>query len=87
MLVLSRKKNERLHVGEDITITVVGVNGDRARLGIDAPMSHRIWRDELAPDDPRRTRKLSGERRELIRKLRNGEGDDLFITEALSCLS
>lgn len=47
MLVLSRKKGERLLIGDDIVITVVQVAGNKTRLGVDAPKSVRILRDEL----------------------------------------
>ncbi len=48
MLVLSRKENQRIRLGEDITITVVRVSGDQVRLGIEAPKSVSIVREELS---------------------------------------
>ncbi|MCA9125083.1 MAG: carbon storage regulator CsrA [Planctomycetales bacterium] len=48
MLILSRKTNEQIHVGDDISITVVSVSGSRVKLGIDAPESVKIIRSELA---------------------------------------
>jgi carbon storage regulator len=47
MLVLSRKPGEKIHVGSDITITVVRVEGNRVRLGIDAPAEVPLVRAEL----------------------------------------
>ena len=47
MLVLSRKPGEQIHIGTDITITVVDVGGNRIRLGIDAPEAVSIFRAEL----------------------------------------
>ncbi len=47
MLVLSRKAGEVLSIGPDITIEVVAVEGDRVRLGINAPKDTRIFRKEL----------------------------------------
>ena len=47
MLVLTRKPDEGILLGEDIRITVLGVDGERVRLGIDAPKSMRIFRMEL----------------------------------------
>lgn len=47
MLVLSRKLGERLMLGEDIVITVVEINRDKIRLGIDAPKSLPILREEI----------------------------------------
>ena len=47
MLVLSRKKNERIVIGENVVITVVEVRGDRVRLGIEAPQEVPIHRSEV----------------------------------------
>jgi carbon storage regulator len=47
VLVLTRKLNETIQLGEDISITVVGIDADRVRIGIDAPRSLRIFRREL----------------------------------------
>jgi carbon storage regulator len=47
MLVLSRKKNEQIIVGDQIIITVVEVRGDRVRLGIEAPQEIPIHRNEV----------------------------------------
>ena len=37
MLVLSRKKNEAVRIGDDIAIVIVEIRGDKVRLGIEAP--------------------------------------------------
>jgi len=47
MLVLTRKSNESIKLGDDITITVVEIKGNSVRLGIKAPGSLRIFREEL----------------------------------------
>ena len=47
MLVLTRKPNQQLHIGNDIVITVVKVRGNTIRLGIEAPRDVRIVRSEL----------------------------------------
>lgn len=47
MLVLSRKQNERIRVGDSVVVTVVRVSGDKVRIGIEAPPSVRVVRDEL----------------------------------------
>ncbi len=49
MLVLSRKQNQRIKLGDSITVTVVRVAGDKVRLGIDAPADVRVLREELRP--------------------------------------
>jgi carbon storage regulator len=48
MLALSRKRGEQVVLGNDITLTVVEVEGNRVRLAFDAPDQVRILRAELA---------------------------------------
>jgi carbon storage regulator len=47
MLVLSRKRSERILIGSDICITVVKLEGNQVRLGIDAPSDLPVMRAEL----------------------------------------
>ena len=47
MLVLSRKRDERIVIGDNIVITVVEVRGDKVRLGIDAPAEVPVHRQEV----------------------------------------
>ncbi|GEK59099.1 carbon storage regulator [Marinococcus halophilus] len=47
MLVLTRKKKESIRVGDDIAITVLGIEGDQVKLGIDAPEHIDIHRQEV----------------------------------------
>jgi carbon storage regulator len=47
MLVLSRKVGERIHIGNDVVVTVLSVRGGRVRLGIEAPEGIHIKRHEL----------------------------------------
>lgn len=47
MIVLSRKKNEKLVIGDNVVITVVDIRGDRVRLGIDAPRDIPLARKEV----------------------------------------
>ena len=49
MLVLTRKLNEGIHIGDHIVLRVLGIRGSNVRLGIDAPKSIAIRRSEL-PD-------------------------------------
>jgi carbon storage regulator len=48
MLVLSRKLGEQIVIGKDIRVTVVQIDGNRVRLGIEAPDHVRILRKEIA---------------------------------------
>lgn len=52
MLVLSRKTDEAIQIGEDITITVIKVKGNTVRLGISAPADVRVMRKELEIELP-----------------------------------
>lgn len=47
MLVLSRRKNESIVIGDDIVVTVAAVLGDKVRLGIAAPKAVPIHRQEV----------------------------------------
>ncbi|HOP75600.1 MAG TPA: carbon storage regulator CsrA [Bacillota bacterium] len=47
MLVLTRKKNESIIIGDDIKITVVEVKGDQIKLGITAPKQISVHREEI----------------------------------------
>jgi carbon storage regulator len=49
MLVLSRKESERIKLGESIVITVVGISGDKVKIGIQAPQEVLVLREELKP--------------------------------------
>ena len=50
MLVLTRKQNETIKIGDSITITVVRTKGKTVRLGIDAPAEMSVLRGELVFD-------------------------------------
>jgi carbon storage regulator len=47
MLVLSRKESQRIRLGDSIVITIVKISGDKVRVGIEAPTSILVLRDEL----------------------------------------
>ena len=47
MLVLSRKKNESIVIGDGIVVTIVEVRGDKVRLGIEAPKEVPVHRREV----------------------------------------
>lgn len=47
MLVLSRKKNDTIVIGDDIKITILDIKDDRVSIGIDAPKSVNVVRGEL----------------------------------------
>lgn len=47
MLVLSRKKDEKIIIGDNITLMVIDIRGDKVRLGIDAPKDVAVHRQEV----------------------------------------
>lgn len=47
MLVLTRKVQERIRIGDDIELCVVEIRGDRVRIGVAAPKEVRILRTEI----------------------------------------
>ena len=47
MLILTRRVGEAMKLGEDITVTVLGIRGNQVRIGIDAPKSVSIQREEI----------------------------------------
>ena len=47
MLILTRKLNEKIFIGEDIALVIVGIENNRVKLGIDAPADVTILREEI----------------------------------------
>jgi len=47
MLVLSRKLNETILIGENVRVTLLGIDGDKIKLGIEAPRDVKVFREEL----------------------------------------
>ena len=50
MLILSRKKNERIMINHDIVITVLDIRGNKVRLGIETPEGMLVDREEVYRD-------------------------------------
>src|SRR5690606_9373172 len=51
MLVLTRKQQQQIQVGEGVTITILRIKGGSVRIGIEAPSDVRIIRSELSPHE------------------------------------
>ena len=51
MLILTRRINESLVIGDDVTVTILGVKGNHVRIGVDAPRDVSVHRVELAHKD------------------------------------
>jgi len=47
MLILTRRVGETLMVGDDVTVTVLGVKGNQVRIGVNAPKEVSVHREEI----------------------------------------
>jgi carbon storage regulator len=47
MLILSRKINEKIMIGEDISVSIIEIRGDQVRIGVDAPKNVKVFRREV----------------------------------------
>jgi carbon storage regulator len=51
MLVLSRKLGQRFQVGDEVRITIVKIDRNSVRIGIEAPEEVTVYREEIAPQE------------------------------------
>ena len=61
MLVLTRRINERIVIGDNIVVTVLEVHGEQVRLGIDAPREIKVFREEVILRDQAAARDQAGD--------------------------
>jgi carbon storage regulator len=47
MLILSRKLNEKIKIGTDITVTIIELRGDQVKIGVEAPKEVKVFRQEV----------------------------------------
>lgn len=53
MLILTRKSHERIFIGDDVVLVVLGIENNRVKLGIEAPSEVSILREEIVGDPKR----------------------------------
>ena len=71
MLVLTRKSNQSIMIGDEIEVSVLAIMGEKVRIGIEAPRSVPVFRKEVYVE---------------IQQDRAAEGDDAEVDEALERL-
>ncbi|PYG89116.1 carbon storage regulator CsrA [Ruminiclostridium sufflavum DSM 19573] len=59
MLVLSRKKDQAIMLGDNIELTIIEIQGDQVRIGINAPKSVTIYRKEIFVEIQEENRKAA----------------------------
>ncbi len=69
MLVLTRKSNQSIMIGDDIEISVLAVMGEKVRIGIEAPRSVPVFRKEVYVEIREEEDEGGGERPDLAREL------------------
>ena len=47
MLILSRKTVQQIKIGDDITLTIIEIRGDQVKIGVEAPKSIKVFRQEV----------------------------------------
>ena len=47
MLILSRKVDEKIKIGTDITLTIIEIHGDQVKIGVEAPKNVKVFRQEV----------------------------------------
>jgi carbon storage regulator len=80
MLVLTRKSNQSIMIGDDVEVSVLSVMGDKVRIGIQAPQKVPVFRTEIYLEIHRKDgegaseKDVRGEVSEALGELSDGEG-------------
>lgn len=64
MLILTRRRSESLRIGDDVTVTILGLKGNQVRIGVSAPKSITVHREEVYHRIRREIAVGSGQRQE-----------------------
>ncbi|QSS99613.1 carbon storage regulator CsrA [Pontibacillus sp. ALD_SL1] len=71
MLILNRKKDESIQIGDDIEIKVIAVEGEQVKIGIDAPRSMDVYRKEIYIKIQEENKEASAASDELVNLLKS----------------
>lgn len=47
MLILSRKVDQKIKIGDEITLTIIEIHGDQVKIGVEAPRNVKVFRQEV----------------------------------------
>ncbi len=68
MLILTRRAGETIMVGDEVTVTIIGIKANQVRIGVDAPRQIAVHREEIyhrIQDEKNQARELESEQAEI----------------------
>lgn len=72
MLILSRKIDQKIRIGDDITLTIIEVRGDQVKIGVEAPKNVKVFRQEVFEE-------IQSENKEAAREISTESLKKLFV--------
>ena len=72
MLILSRKIDHKIRIGDDITLTIIEVRGDQVKIGVEAPKNVKVFRQDVFEE-------IQSENKEAAREISTESLKKLFV--------
>ena len=72
MLILSRKIDQKIRIGDDISLTIIEVRGDQVKIGVEAPKNVKVFRQEVFEE-------IQSENKEAAREISTESLKKLFV--------